>query len=75
MMDERKFPREKYLKRIRTFYFDYDIIKIITGVRRCGKSTILSSIKDELLESGVEEGNIIYLNLDSVEYYEVKKPE
>lgn len=37
------YPREKYLNKIRPFY-DSDIIKIITGIRRCGKSFILRSI-------------------------------
>lgn len=37
------YPREKYLKKIRPFY-DSDIIKVITGIRRCGKSFILKAI-------------------------------
>lgn len=41
--------REMYLRQIRPFY-DSDIIKVITGVRRAGKSVILESIRDELAE-------------------------
>ena len=41
------YPREKYLKKIRPFY-DSDIIKVITGIRRCGKSFILKAIMNEL---------------------------
>lgn len=48
------YPREKYLNKIRPFY-DSDIIKVITGIRRCGKSFILRSIMNELLERGIEE--------------------
>ena len=51
------YPREKYLNKIRPFY-DSDIIKVITGIRRCGKSFILRSIMNELLERGIEEKQI-----------------
>lgn len=73
-MEEKIYPREKYLKRIRPFYYEYDLIKVLTGVRRCGKSTILSSIREELLEHGVHSENIIYLNLDSLAYHSLKTP-
>lgn len=52
--------REKYLNEIRSFY-DSDLIKIITGVRRCGKSVVLEQIRDELSE---KTDNIIYLDFD-----------
>lgn len=52
--------RKKYLDEIRPFY-DSDLIKIITGVRRCGKSIILEQIKNEI---GEKEDNIIYLDLE-----------
>ena len=42
------FKREKYLRKIRSFYHDDDIIKVITGVRRCGKSCLMETIADEL---------------------------
>lgn len=42
-MFENVFPREKYLSKIRPFYHS-DIIKVITGIRRCGKSFILKGI-------------------------------
>ena len=58
------FRREKYLSKIRSFYHDFDIIKVITGIRRCGKSSILQIISEELVENGVDERNIIYINLD-----------
>lgn len=46
------YKRELYLKKIRPFYDD-DMIKVITGIRRCGKSYILLSIIDELIEKGI----------------------
>lgn len=55
--------REKYLKQIRPFY-DSDLIKIITGIRRCGKSIVLSQIRDELAS---KTDNIIYLNFEDKE--------
>ena len=44
--------REKYLSKIRPFY-DQDLIKVIMGIRRCGKSVILLQIIDELKEKGI----------------------
>ncbi len=58
------YKREKYLKRIRPFYDSEDLIKVITGVRRCGKSSLMETIKEELVEKGVSSNNIIYLDLD-----------
>ena len=66
------FAREKYLKKIRGFYHSEDIIKVITGVRRCGKSSLMKMIADELIEDGVSQDHIIYLNLDQREYRKVK---
>lgn len=42
------YKRENYLKKIRGFYHETDIIKVISGVRRCGKSSIMLMIADEL---------------------------
>ena len=52
--------REHYLNKIRGFY-DSDLIKIIIGVRRCGKSIILNQIMDEISKKS---DNIIYLNFE-----------
>lgn len=56
--------RERYLEKIRPFY-DSDLIKVITGIRRCGKSVILKQIKDEISK---ETDNIIFLELESVRF-------
>ncbi len=69
------FKREKYLKKIRGFYDAEDIIKVITGVRRCGKSSLMLTIIDELIEKGVPESNIIYIDLDKRGYKSIKKAE
>ena len=58
------YSRENYLKKIRGFYHEDDIIKVITGVRRCGKSSLMATVADEIIQSGVPEENIIYIDLD-----------
>ena len=45
--------REQYLTKIREFYH-MDLIKVITGIRRCGKSVLLMQIMDELKEQGIQ---------------------
>ena len=69
------FPREKYLRRIRGFYDAADIIKVITGVRRCGKSSLMMMIADEIREKGVDESHIIFLNLDQRGYRKIRTPD
>ena len=66
------FKREKYLKKIRPFYHADDIIKVITGVRRCGKSSLMEMIADEIRHNGTAEDNIIYLDLDKRENRKIK---
>ena len=58
-MFSKVYPREKYLERLKPFY-DSDIVKVITGIRRCGKSFILKAVINELYQNGVEEEKIIY---------------
>lgn len=65
------YLREKYLRKIRPFYTS-DIIKVITGIRRCGKSFILKGIMNELMISGVPETQIIYIPLDKRGYKNIK---
>lgn len=57
--------REKYLKQIRPFY-ESDLIKVITGIRRCGKSVVLEQIKDEILS---QHKLVIHLNFEKREVY------
>lgn len=66
-MRNMRLKRETYLEQIRPYY-NSDIIKVITGVRRAGKSILLDTIKDELIESGVHGDHIIYLNLEDMDY-------
>lgn len=66
------YRRENYLKKIRGFYHADDLIKVITGVRRCGKSSFMQTIADELRECGVKDENIIYIDLDRRGYRSIK---
>lgn len=68
------YPREKYLATIRGFYHECEIIKVLSGVRRCGKSSILNLIMDELLKDGVSKDNILYFNLDKKPYENIRTP-
>lgn len=72
---EKLYKRELYLNKIRGFYNDVETIKVITGIRRCGKSSLLETIIEELKEKGIEEKNIIEINLDKRPYKNVKTPE
>lgn len=68
------YHREQYLKKIRPFYDD-DLIKVITGIRRCGKSCLMATIAEELRNRGVEDKDIIYLDLDKRGNRSIKTPE
>lgn len=69
------YPREKYLAKIRGFYHECEIIKVLTGVRRCGKSSIMKMIIGELIAGGVSQNDILYFNLDKRPYLRVTEPE
>lgn len=62
--------REEYLKRIRPFY-DSELIKVIMGIRRCGKSTIMHQIVEELEERGIVREHIICVNFEDYQYHEI----
>lgn len=72
-MEEKIFAREKYLRRIRPFY-QSDIVKVITGIRRCGKSCLLKSIIKEMKQAGIPGDRIIYLPLDRRGFKNIKTP-
>jgi len=65
------FMREEYLNKIRGFYHS-DIIKVVTGIRRCGKSFFLLSVIKDLKNNGVPESNIININLDKRGFKNIK---
>ena len=64
--------RELYLSKIRSFYEETSLIKIIYGLRRSGKSVILTQIIDEIKEKKIDDKHIIYINFESLEYSFIK---
>ena len=71
-MEKKLYPREKYLSRIRPFYHDTEMIKFFSGVRRCGKSSLLLLVQEELRHGGVADRNILSVNLDKRPYTRLK---
>lgn len=71
----RLYKREKYLSKMRAFFHDDDLIKVITGIRRCGKSSLMQTIAEELKGDGVAESNIIYIDLDKRGYKSIRSAE
>lgn len=63
--------REQYLRKIRPFY-NSDLIKVLIGIRRSGKSVILKQIMEELREASISESNIIYMNFEEFEFDNIK---
>ena len=59
--------RESYMRRIRPF-IGGELIKVMTGIRRCGKSVMLELVKQELLEMGVEKAQFISINFEDMRY-------
>lgn len=66
------YRRENYLSKIRGFYHDTGMIKVISGVRRCGKSCLMHTIAEELIESGTAEENIVFIDLKKRGYRGIK---
>lgn len=62
-MNQEKIYRKQYIEKLISLK-DKNIIKVLTGIRRCGKSTILNQFKDYLINIGVDESNIISINFE-----------
>lgn len=73
-MEKKIYTRQYYIDKIRGFY-QSDLIKVISGIRRCGKSCFLLSVIQDLKESGIQEKDIIYLNLDKRGFTKIKTPD
>lgn len=63
--------RQRYLEKIKAFK-DMQLIKVVTGIRRCGKSTLLKLYREDLLASGVDESQITFINLEEKENEQLK---
>lgn len=69
----KRIERSVYLNKLIAFK-DKNLIKVITGIRRCGKSTIMEIYRDWLCSQGVQKEQIIYLNFEDYDYYELRNP-
>jgi predicted AAA+ superfamily ATPase len=63
--------RDDYLERLKAFR-DNKLIKVITGIRRCGKSTLLELYRQYLISQGVSDENIIHINLELMKYDDIR---
>ena len=66
--------RPNYLQQLKPF-IDTPLIKVITGIRRSGKSTVMKLLQAELTSQGVDEQNIIHINFESFAFSEYKTAE
>lgn len=66
----KRIIRENYLNQLISFR-DKDVIKVVSGIRRCGKSTLFDIYCDYLINNGVKESQIIKINLEDPEFYEI----
>lgn len=69
----KRIERASYLNKLIAFK-DKNLIKVITGIRRCGKSTIMEIYRDWLKEQGVYNDQIVYLNFEDYDNFELRNP-
>lgn len=69
----KRIERASYLNKLIAFK-DKNLIKVITGIRRCGKSTIMEIYRDWLKEQGVSIDQIVYLNFEDYDNFELRNP-
>lgn len=67
MSENINIERKEFINRLRSFK-DKQLIKVVTGIRRCGKSTLLSQWQEILLKEGVEQNQIIFINFEDYEF-------
>ena len=69
----KRIERQAYLQKLIAFK-DKKLIKVITGIRRCGKSTIMEIYRDWLMARGVGKDQIVYLNFEDYDFFELRDP-
>ena len=63
-------PRDRYLNQLIAFQ-DKEPVKVVTGIRRCGKSSLLKLMQQHLLMSGIQPEQIVAVNFESIEYHDM----
>ncbi len=66
------YNRSTYMNKLLSYKDKTEIIKVLTGIRRCGKSTLLELYKQYLLDDGVKDNHIIHIRFESLEYEDLK---
>lgn len=69
----KRIERTSYLNKLIAFK-DKELIKVITGIRRCGKSTLMQIFRDWLMQHDVAASQIVYINFEDFDYYELRDP-
>ena len=69
----KRIERKEHLDKL-VRYKDKQVINVITGIRRCGKSTIMEIYRDWLMEHGIEEKQIVYINFEDFDFFELRDP-
>lgn len=72
---DRRIVRKRPMEMLRNGRGLTDVVKVVTGMRRCGKSTLMEMYADELRASGVPDEDIVSINLESKEYMDLETPE
>lgn len=72
-MAQQRLERKEYLDKLIGFR-DKQLIKVVTGVRRCGKSTLLEIYQDHLRANGVKENQIVSVNLEDYDFFALREP-
>lgn len=68
----KRIERTSYLNKLIAFK-DKELIKVITGIRRCGKSTLMQIFRDWLMQHDVAASQIVYINFEDFDYYECSR--
>lgn len=74
-MTTKLYRREAYLEKIRPFVDDVGVIKVVTGIRRCGKSCLMETVAKEVVERGVPTENVVFVDLEKRGLRSVKTPD
>lgn len=70
----KRMERREYLSKLKRFR-DKKLIKVVTGIRRCGKSTLMEKYRDWLITQGVNSGRIVFINFEDYDYFSLRDPQ